>query len=145
MGCLLLAGHGANVAYLCTQPAQPLGERRYPAHPLRRHDTDLPALSAEPDTPLHQVRVAMRWPADHVIAAGLADFRAPTTDSNTVLPLLTQDSVISVHVVLPQMITMPPSSYHRNDTVNRVLPLLTRRDDVVTVGGLQECDLSYAT
>lgn len=73
---LLFAEPGAELTHFCTECADPDAKGRVPAHPLRRQEADVRAVTAESDAPDdHVIGFFMPHP-DHVVCAGVAVVRA---------------------------------------------------------------------
>lgn len=72
---MLLANAGAELTQFGAQRTDTNRKRRRAPHPLRSEQTDIGAITAEPDTAGRQILVGLVRHADHVIPAGIADTR----------------------------------------------------------------------
>lgn len=76
MRSMLFAEPGAELTHFCTERTDPDAKGRVPAHPLRRQEADVRAVTAESDAPDdHVIGFFMPHP-DHVVCAGVAVVRA---------------------------------------------------------------------
>lgn len=94
------------IAHVCAQRTQFLGERRNTAHPSTGQNANVATFPAQPNAPLHQLRIALMLHPDHVVATFLAYLRAAKTSGNALFPFLRQRSFILMHGIAPSLVNV---------------------------------------
>lgn len=94
---MLFADLRALIAHVGAQCAELFCQRGNPAHPATGHRADIRAFPAQPQTPLHELRIALMLHSDHIVRALVADLRATKTGCDTVFPFRCQRSFILMH------------------------------------------------
>lgn len=96
---MLFADLRALIAHIGAQRTELFGQWGNPAHPATGHRADIRTFPAQPQTPLHELHIALMLHSDHVVRALIADLRATKTGCDTIFPFRCQRFFILMHGV----------------------------------------------